>query len=114
MTPLPAVTPARPDPPQGRPDGRATVASQLARTLAELEVRLEEQRALLRALEAVDDPLAEAANRPACSYVDCPRMRAYRNLLLDAIQVLEETRRSFKSRQLEGLRRRLAAALLDA
>lgn len=113
MNPLPPLEPRPGDPAEGLP-ARSSVAAQLARTVTELEARLAEQRALLRALLDAEGPLAAAANRPACHYLDCPRLRGMRHALVDAVQVLEETRRSFKSRQLEALRRRLVAVLVDA
>lgn len=91
-----------------------SVADYLARTMAEVEERLTQHRVLLRTLLEGQSPAAEAAQRPTCLLLDCPRQRRLRNALVDVVEVLEETRRSFKSRQLEALRRRVVAALVDA
>lgn len=42
------------------------------------------------------------------------REHRFRAAFVETIKVLEETRKSFKSRQLEALRRRLTQVLLDA
>ncbi len=111
--------PIVPEPARG-PDDAArergvSIAEYLARTTAEMEERLQQHRVLLQALlEEEGSGAAEAARRPSCLYLDCPRQRRLRHALVDVIEVLEETRRSFKSRQLEALRRRVVAALVDA
>ncbi len=62
---------------------------------------------LLDAKEQADGPI------PYCPLVDCSPRRNYRAALTEAVQVLEETRRSFKSRQLEALRKKLLAVLAE-
>ena len=58
---------------------------------------------------------AEARGEPIefCPLVDCRARRRYRAAVQDAVRVLDATRRSFKSRQLEDLRRRLEAVLVE-
>jgi hypothetical protein len=48
-----------------------------------------------------------------CPLVDCSPRRKYRSALNEAVRVLEETRRSFKSKQLEDLRKKLQAVLAE-
>lgn len=48
-----------------------------------------------------------------CPLVDCEPKKKYREALWEAVRVIEETRRSFKSRQLEELRKRLQAVLAE-
>jgi hypothetical protein len=57
----------------------------------------------------------EAAGPPIefCPLVDCRARRRYRHAVEEAVEVLDETRRSFKSRQLEELRRMLEAVLIE-
>jgi hypothetical protein len=57
----------------------------------------------------------EAAGHPIefCPLVDCRARRRYRVAVQEAVKVLDETRRSFKSRQLEELRRMLEAVLIE-
>jgi hypothetical protein len=49
----------------------------------------------------------------ACHLLDCPHRRELKALLLEAITVLEETRRAFKSKHLEALRKKMVQALAD-
>ncbi len=48
-----------------------------------------------------------------CPLVDCGPIRKYRAALQEAVTLLEETRRSFKSRQLEELRKKLQTVLAE-
>jgi hypothetical protein len=48
-----------------------------------------------------------------CPLVDCRARQRYRVAVQQAVKVLEETRRSFKSRQLEALRRMLEEMLVE-
>ena len=79
----------------------------LDRSLAELQARLEQQRALVRAL-------APELDSASCPLIRCPSTERLRQALAEAVGVLEETRRSFKSRQLEALRKRLMDVLAAA
>ncbi len=46
-----------------------------------------------------------------CVWSCCPHQRMLNKLLLETVQALDDTRKSFKSRQLEQLRKRLLDAL---
>ncbi len=46
-----------------------------------------------------------------CPLPECPHERRLRAALLDAVRAIEETRKAFKSRTLEELRRRLLVVL---
>ncbi len=48
-----------------------------------------------------------------CGLIDCRPLNRYRRALRNAVRVLEETRRSFKSRRLEELRKELEQALAE-
>lgn len=48
-----------------------------------------------------------------CQFMACPRQTAYKNALLDTIEVLERTKHAFKSKDLGELRRRLESVLCD-
>ncbi len=77
----------------------------------EISARVNHQREtmlkLLEAEERADGPI------PYCPLVDCSPRRKYRAALTEAVRVLEETRRSFKSKQLEDLRKKLQAVLAE-
>ena len=46
-----------------------------------------------------------------CSLLECPRRKAYEAMLRETIQVLEATRKSFKSHQPQVLRERILGVL---
>jgi hypothetical protein len=48
-----------------------------------------------------------------CNLVDCPHRRRLRQVLAETIEVLEETKKAFKSKRLEGLRKRLMYVLTE-
>ncbi len=48
-----------------------------------------------------------------CSTPDCPHKKLFYKVLLETIDVLEETKKSFKSKRLEELRRRLTNLLKE-
>jgi hypothetical protein len=73
-----------------------------------LRLRVEQHRRLLFEMEADG---AAAHELTACSHVDCPHERRLKQTLVEVIEVLESSRRAFKSKQLEGLRRRLVRML---
>ncbi len=75
----------------------------------ELTERIEHQRQTL--LKVAKDSEGPGAPLSYCVLVDCGPRKKYREAVQDAVRVLEETRRAFKSRQLEELRKRLEALL---
>jgi hypothetical protein len=77
----------------------------------QLTERIEQQRQVL--LKVIDERRDEGRSVDYCPLVDCMPRQKYRAAVLDAIQVIEETRRSFKSRQLEELRKRLGNLLAE-
>jgi hypothetical protein len=48
-----------------------------------------------------------------CALVDCPHRRLLCQVLAETIEVLEETKKAFKSKRLEGLRKRLLYVLME-
>lgn len=75
--------------------------------LTELRAQVEKHQQLMR---AVFDGRAQTGE---CAWSGCPHQRRLLHLLADAVQVLEETRRSFKSRQLEQLRKRFLSVIAE-
>ncbi|MBI3089184.1 MAG: hypothetical protein HYY96_00835 [Candidatus Tectomicrobia bacterium] len=72
--------------------------------------RVEHQRQILNTV------LLEQTKRPEgvssyCPLVSCGRRRLLEHVIEHAIEVLEETRKAFKSKQLETLRKELTGAL---
>lgn len=76
----------------------------------ELQRRAEEhERLIATAIEGNDvkDVL------DVCPLLDCPHKQGLRTTLVEAIHVLEDTRKAFNSKQLEALRKRLIGALAE-
>lgn len=74
---------------------------------------LTEKAQLLRSL--CSENCAEGVfNHPVlfCDENNCPYRRRFRKVLADTVEELEKTRRSFKSKQLEALRKRLCKELV--
>jgi len=78
------------------------------RQLTELVGR---QREVL--LRAIDECEGNKEPIEACGLVDCQPLRRYRQAVAEAVRVLAESRRSFKSRPLEQLRLQLEQVLAD-
>ncbi len=95
------------DGPSGRHAGM-TVHEALRRSAEELELRAEVHRRLL--VQVVEGGEVEADE---CPLLDCPHRRRLRETLARAITVLEETRKAFKSRRLETLRKTLIGVLAE-
>jgi len=51
--------------------------------------------------------------RLSCSDDACDYREALKHILVDTIEALEETRRAFKSKQIEMLRKKLTQILLE-
>ncbi|MDA3834191.1 MAG: hypothetical protein PF495_12430 [Spirochaetales bacterium] len=79
----------------------------LVKNIEEIQVRLGEHEHLLNRLREGDEEVID------CPSIDCPLRRLFKQILMEAIEVLEESRKAFKSKQLEGLRKRLIRALAE-
>lgn len=67
------------------------------------------QNVLLTILGKIKNP----TSFEPCSMADCPHKKLFHRVLLETIEVLEETKKSFKSKRLEELRKRLMEALKE-
>jgi hypothetical protein len=77
----------------------------------ELTERIEHQREVL--LKFVDESSRQGRSIDYCPLINCQSKQRLREGLREAIQVIEETRRSFKSARLERLRLKLEKLLDD-
>lgn len=85
--------------------GSTGVEEHADRIARELHERVEHQRWLLRQVLSRG---GDAPERQAyCPLVDCERLSRLRAAVRDAIDVLDETRSSFKSKRLEVMRKKL-------
>ncbi len=80
----------------------------LRRSAEELELQAEAHRRLLVRVVEGDEVEAEE-----CTLLDCPHRRRLRETLGRTITVLEETRKAFKSRRIETLRKTLIGVLAE-
>lgn len=88
-----------------------TVTDYITQMAHELNERIDHQRRVL--LEVVKEHENKGKPLSYCALVDCGPRRKYRQAVVNAVRVLEETRRAFKSKQLEELRKRLQALLAE-
>ena len=84
------------------------VEQAIVQSARDLQQRVDEHRRLLLALEG-----RREATRQPCLMLDCACRRKLRRTVTETIAVLEETRRSFKSKELEQLRKRLIGVLAE-
>ena len=87
-----------------------TVRETLVWSTEELQRRIKNhQDLLIRAIEGGDTEARIDANL----LLDCPHRRRLRETLKETIEILEDTRRAFKSKRLEALRKKLIGVLTE-
>ena len=77
----------------------------------------QDMKTLLANVQQVVESIARghvSAPVDVCTFMRCPRQRAYKQMLIETIEVLERTKHAFKSKDLGELRRRLEAMLRDS
>ncbi|MBI5592335.1 MAG: hypothetical protein HY881_17855 [Deltaproteobacteria bacterium] len=80
----------------------------LTKNLEDIQVMIGNHANLLGCLKQSGD---SPALHPCSS--SCPCRQKLKETLMETIQVLEASRKAFKSKQLEGLRKKLIAALAE-
>jgi hypothetical protein len=85
-----------------------TVQQALHQSALEICQKAEAHRELLARNEEGGD-----ASTDRCPLVDCPHRRTLRRVVAETVAVLEETRKSFKSKRLEALRKELIGVLAE-
>lgn len=80
----------------------------IEQSAGELQECIDGHHRLLKALLGEE---AIKAKLEKCVFVDCPHKHKLKKTLIDTIQVLEETRKAFKSKRLEALRKKLIGIL---
>jgi len=82
----------------------------IERSTQDLHQRVDmQQQVLLSILGQIKD----GCPNNLCALMDCPHRRRLRQVLAETIEVLEETKKAFKSKRLESLRKRLTEVLLN-
>ncbi len=80
----------------------------LSNSIRNIEMRLKEHERLLERLREGD-----VGTVAACLSLDCRHSIVMRETLLEVIEVLEDSRKAFKSPQLEALRKKLIRILAE-
>lgn len=94
---------------QNKGQREMTAYELLSRNLEDIRLKVEEQGRLLNCLTKSGAP----ADFLHCVSV-CAGERRLKEMLLETIQELEESRKAFKSKRLEALRKKLVQALSEA
>ncbi len=88
-----------------------TMADYVTKLTEEISSRVNHERDVF--LKYLEDSGVDGQQVPYCPLVDCSPRKKYRAALIEAVRVIEETRRSFKSKQLEELRKMLQLVLAE-
>jgi len=88
-----------------------TVRELIEQSAEDLRRRADEHRRLLASLMSKGGQVNGIPD--ACFYSHCPHQRRLRETITETIEVLEGTRKAFKSRQLEVLRKKLIRTLAE-
>lgn len=81
----------------------------LAKSVRDIQARLKEHEQLLECLRE-----GSGGSVSDCLSFDCRHAALLRETLVEAIDVLEDSRRAFKSPRLEALRKKLIRALAES
>ena len=81
----------------------------LAKNLEDIQARLEDHGCLLSCLKEGGNTRVLLSQ----CFSGCPYKQRLRETLLETIQALEESRKAFKSKQLEALRKKLIGVLAE-
>ena len=80
----------------------------LSNSIRDIEMRLKEHERLLDCLREGDEETVAA-----CLSLDCRHSIVMRKTLLEVIEVLDDSRKAFKSPRLEALRKKLIRVLAE-
>jgi hypothetical protein len=96
--------------PRGQGQGQKITAHEaLTMSAKEIRKKIEEHQRLLQHLEdGREMPV------PDCSVIGCSHNRTLKTILLEVVEVLENSRKAFKSKELEALRKKLIRVLAEA
>ena len=90
----------------------ASIIAQLNRSIAELHRKVDDQTRILAELRALRENIE--IDGQSSSLAGATREDHLEAVIRDAITTLEQSKRAFRSKQLELLRRRLMQALIDS
>ena len=78
----------------------------------DLHNRIDMQRHILTAV--IEKNIKRTEISPDCIFSDCPHKKRLRNILTKVIGILEDTKKAFKSKRLEVLRKKLIQVLAES
>ncbi len=91
-------------------DNRTDLAEIIVRSTEDLHNRIDMQRHILTTIiEKKSSGIC-----PDCIFSDCPYKKKLGEVLTETIEVLEDTKKAFKSKRLEALRKRLMQVLVES
>ena len=82
------------------------------RSTSDLHNRVDMQCHILKTV--IEKKINRTEICPECIFSDCPYKKRLREVLTETIEVLEDTKRAFKSKSLEVLRKRLMQVLAES
>ncbi len=96
---------------QDSAEGSIDLREYITKVSGQLTERIEHQRKVM--LQFAEARQQQGESIDYCPIIDCRRLGKYRVGIQEAVRVLEETRRSFRSRQLGQLRKQLESLLAE-
>ncbi|MBW2738771.1 MAG: hypothetical protein JRE64_07945 [Deltaproteobacteria bacterium] len=78
----------------------------------DLHNRIDMQRHILTAV--IEKNIKRTEICPDCIFSDCPHKKRLRDVLTEVIGILEDTKKAFKSKRLEILRKKLIQVLTES
>ena len=78
----------------------------------DLHNRIDMQRHILTAV--IEKKIKGTEICPDCIFSDCPHKKRLKDVLTEVIGILEDTKKAFKSKRLEMLRKKLIQALAES
>jgi len=91
---------------------KTDVVKIIDRSTEDLHKRIDMQRHILKTV--IEKKINRAEICPDCIFSDCPHKKKIKEVLAETIEVLEDTRKAFKSKSLEMLRKRLMQVLAES
>ena len=93
-------------------DNRTDLAEIIDRSTEDLHNRIDMQRHILTTI--IEKKIKGSEICPDCIFSDCSYKKRLGEVLTETIEVLEDTKKAFKSKRLEALRKRLTQVLVES
>ncbi|MFH1336151.1 MAG: hypothetical protein ABII96_06505 [Candidatus Zixiibacteriota bacterium] len=93
-------------------DNKTNLVKIIDKSTEDLHNRIDMQRHILTTIIEKKIKMSEIC--PDCIFLDCPYKKKLREVLTETIEELEETRKAFKSKRLEVIRKRLMQVLAES